>query len=664
MAEAQLDVSNPSAEVDKEPCKDTEVSAEEDLAVAAHQPEKRKLSVEEEVEAGGEVVKRLRVDHLSEEKDVVLEEEGVGSVRGVEETTVNTLGLTSLCEVSSSSPEKRGSIGIADPATGVDNGASLVEEIVPDAKLVAPVAVESTDSGKENVTTEIAANAEPAQDISDADKTVNNVEETVKSGDAVEPAGAAEPVPVEATATSEETGKEEENKISLEESGEHNNISTNEVIDESKDTSNVTEDSEEYDDTASKLLASGISISLIKKKKEENQKSEEGENEPDEKESSEKEDSGSNPLEVGPNISVTMINKGNSESQSGKFTLSLKSQSELLDPKKNDTKAPIANIANGTSDTISVSKINKSPAVSSPGAAGGSAKPPASTKTSLLNSPPSLAGLLGHRSSSSSQGHNMPGLQPRPNGSIRSNVSLANGTVSEQLNAVASGITEYMRHGIEEVLRELSAQGSPEATIKGLQLELEKMQWRHQQEMAEVKQNIDIMIKEMKANIAKESQRTIDEYKKQAELEKQKAILDTKKKQWCAQCGKEAIFYCCWNTSYCDYPCQQTHWPTHMSTCSQTNQEEETPAAPDPIPEHKPVQSSSALLNSLSRQSNTMAMNSMSLANSGMNPGGMGFVMPGMGMGMRPGMGMRSPMGVSIRPGMPGQLTISRPYFM
>lgn len=53
-------------------------------------------------------------------------------------------------------------------------------------------------------------------------------------------------------------------------------------------------------------------------------------------------------------------------------------------------------------------------------------------------------------------------------------------------------------------------------------------------------------------------------------------------------------------------------------------------------------------------------------------PGGLGFVMPpgmGAGMGLRPGGGgmgglRNNPMGVSIRPGMPGQLTISRPYFM
>ena len=31
------------------------------------------------------------------------------------------------------------------------------------------------------------------------------------------------------------------------------------------------------------------------------------------------------------------------------------------------------------------------------------------------------------------------------------------------------------------------------------------------------------------------------------------------------------MFYCCWNTSYCDYPCQQAHWPKHMATCTQNS---------------------------------------------------------------------------------------------
>uniref|UniRef100_A0A8C3PYF9 Zinc finger MYND-type containing 8 n=1 Tax=Chrysolophus pictus TaxID=9089 RepID=A0A8C3PYF9_CHRPC len=81
-------------------------------------------------------------------------------------------------------------------------------------------------------------------------------------------------------------------------------------------------------------------------------------------------------------------------------------------------------------------------------------------------------------------------------------------------------------------------------------------------------------------NLEQERDRLIAEVKKQLEMEKQQAVDETKKKQWCANCKKEAIFYCCWNTSYCDYPCQQAHWPEHMKSCTQsataTQQETDT----------------------------------------------------------------------------------------
>lgn len=134
-----------------------------------------------------------------------------------------------------------------------------------------------------------------------------------------------------------------------------------------------------------------------------------------------------------------------------------------------------------------------------------------------------------------------------------------------------------MRGTLEELFRELSTQGSPEATIKALQIEMEKMQWRQQQELAEVKHNADLLMMELRQTVEAEKQKVLGDFKKQAEIEKHKAIAETKKKQWCAHCGKEAIFYCCWNTSYCDYPCQQAHWPSHMSTCAQNqaNQDED-----------------------------------------------------------------------------------------
>jgi len=75
---------------------------------------------------------------------------------------------------------------------------------------------------------------------------------------------------------------------------------------------------------------------------------------------------------------------------------------------------------------------------------------------------------------------------------------------------------------------------------------------------------------EMRQSLEQERDRLIAEVKKQLEMEKQQAVDETKKKQWCANCKKEAIFYCCWNTSYCDYPCQQAHWPEHMKSCTQS----------------------------------------------------------------------------------------------
>ncbi|RWS17716.1 zinc finger MYND domain-containing protein 11-like protein [Dinothrombium tinctorium] len=45
-------------------------------------------------------------------------------------------------------------------------------------------------------------------------------------------------------------------------------------------------------------------------------------------------------------------------------------------------------------------------------------------------------------------------------------------------------------------------------------------------------------------------------------------INEVKKKQWCFVCLKEAIYYCCWNTSYCSTECQDRHWRiAHKAVC-------------------------------------------------------------------------------------------------
>ncbi|MEJ1279099.1 zinc finger MYND-type containing 8 [Cricetulus griseus] len=140
--------------------------------------------------------------------------------------------------------------------------------------------------------------------------------------------------------------------------------------------------------------------------------------------------------------------------------------------------------------------------------------------------------------------------------------------------APSAGVTmmDAIKGTMTEIYNDLSKNttGSTIAEIRRLRIEIEKLQWLHQQELAEMKHNLELTMAEMRQSLEQERDRLIAEVKKQLELEKQQAVDETKKKQWCANCKKEAIFYCCWNTSYCDYPCQQAHWPEHMKSCTQS----------------------------------------------------------------------------------------------
>jgi len=62
-------------------------------------------------------------------------------------------------------------------------------------------------------------------------------------------------------------------------------------------------------------------------------------------------------------------------------------------------------------------------------------------------------------------------------------------------------------------------------------------------------------------------QEYMEEMKKLAQKHKAE-ISSTKKKQWCYNCEEEAMYHCCWNTSYCSIKCQQEHWhKEHKRMC-------------------------------------------------------------------------------------------------
>uniref|UniRef100_A0A3B5MI59 Uncharacterized protein n=1 Tax=Xiphophorus couchianus TaxID=32473 RepID=A0A3B5MI59_9TELE len=163
-------------------------------------------------------------------------------------------------------------------------------------------------------------------------------------------------------------------------------------------------------------------------------------------------------------------------------------------------------------------------------------------------------------------------------------IPTASADVAADIAKYTNKIMDAIKGTMTEMYNDLSkgSSGNTIGEIKRLRIEIEKLQWLHQQELSEMKHNLELTMAEMRQSLEQERERLMAEVKKQMELEKQQAVDETKKKQWCANCRKEAIFYCCWNTSYCDYPCQQAHWPEHMKSCTQSA------TAPQQEPEAEP----------------------------------------------------------------------------
>ncbi|XP_075904048.1 MYND-type zinc finger-containing chromatin reader ZMYND8 isoform X6 [Nelusetta ayraudi] len=166
-------------------------------------------------------------------------------------------------------------------------------------------------------------------------------------------------------------------------------------------------------------------------------------------------------------------------------------------------------------------------------------------------------------------------------------IPTASADVAADIAKYTNKIVDAIKGTMTEIYNDLSksTSGNTIAEIRRLRIEIEKLQWLHQQELSEMKHNLELTMAEMRQSLEQERERLVSEVKKQVEVEKQQAVDETKKKQWCANCRKEAIFYCCWNTSYCDYPCQQAHWPEHMKSCTQSatapQQEPEAEATAD-----------------------------------------------------------------------------------
>ncbi|XP_044268661.1 protein kinase C-binding protein 1 isoform X2 [Tribolium madens] len=177
-----------------------------------------------------------------------------------------------------------------------------------------------------------------------------------------------------------------------------------------------------------------------------------------------------------------------------------------------------------------------------------------------------------------------PKLKPKPLGVlssvVESGVPSTAGPVASRINSMAQKLADYFRGLLVETISDIGKSSNPEATISTLKYEIEELNHKHSIELSEIRRNVSIVLKDIQKSVVEERERIINETKANCEMEMMKRVEEAKSKQWCANCSKEAQFYCCWNTSYCDYPCQQKHWLKHMSKCTQNVAQNQTSTTP------------------------------------------------------------------------------------
>lgn len=139
-----------------------------------------------------------------------------------------------------------------------------------------------------------------------------------------------------------------------------------------------------------------------------------------------------------------------------------------------------------------------------------------------------------------------PKLVSRPAAPLRSEtndivLSSALGSVSKVLTENSYKMADFFRSVIEDTLSDLANTACPIAKIRLLEMELEKQNLKHETEIVELKANTDRLLNELKTSMEKERLRAVNEVRKQCEIERIRSVDEAKKKQWCTNCGKEAL---------------------------------------------------------------------------------------------------------------------------
>ncbi|XP_054712661.1 zinc finger MYND domain-containing protein 11-like [Uloborus diversus] len=105
---------------------------------------------------------------------------------------------------------------------------------------------------------------------------------------------------------------------------------------------------------------------------------------------------------------------------------------------------------------------------------------------------------------------------------------------------------------------------------------LRELAERLRQDFEEEKQRVvSAAMEKVEQDLGEEKRKSEDQLRSAQQMEVSEImerhrmeVSEIKKKQWCYNCEAEAIYHCCWNTSYCSVDCQQVHWhKEHKRTC-------------------------------------------------------------------------------------------------
>ncbi|XP_077977943.1 zinc finger MYND domain-containing protein 11-like [Glandiceps talaboti] len=107
-----------------------------------------------------------------------------------------------------------------------------------------------------------------------------------------------------------------------------------------------------------------------------------------------------------------------------------------------------------------------------------------------------------------------------------------------------------------------------EAITEALEKMRAEMEADKQQTISRIKDTMMAEIDRTKKQAREKCQEEYIEEMKKMEAKHKEDLSQAKKKQWCINCEEEAMYHCCWNTSYCSINCQQIHWhKEHKKLC-------------------------------------------------------------------------------------------------